>query len=211
VPEIITARLRLRMFRPKDVDAYFTAIHSDPDVMRYMPGGIPRPRERSEALIMRAMLWWSDHRYGLWAVETIEGRALIGHCGLARQRDDEVTGTSSGLAQEPDTGAVELAYALARSSWGQGLASEAARASLRYGFERAGLDRIIALAEPDNTASRRVMEKVGMRFEGISTRYYGGASLALYSVSRADFPPWPAGAPYTLIEDGRRSRAVRPA
>jgi ribosomal-protein-alanine N-acetyltransferase len=54
---------------------------------------------------------------------------------------------------------------LARASWGQGLASEAAQAALAYGFERVGLERIIALTRPENIASRRVMEKLGMRYE----------------------------------------------
>lgn len=197
MPEIITARLRLRMFTLRDVDAYYAAIHSDAEVMRTMPGGVPRPRERTQALVRRMIAWWAGHHYGLWAVEMRSDRNLIGHCGLA---------------QEPDSGAVELAYALARPMWGQGLASEGAWASLRYGFEQAGLDRIIALAVPENAASRRVMEKVGMRFEGITTGFYGGSELALYAAARAEFQP--GDAPYRLVEDARsarRPRAIRPA
>lgn len=203
MPSILTARLTLRPLTPFDVDAYQRAIHADPEVMRTLPGGRPLPRERSLALIEKAMAWWAGHDYGLWAVETRQGRALIGHCGLARIWGDEISGASSGLAPEPASGAVELAYALARPAWGQGLATEAARASLRYGFERAGLDTILALAEPANTASRRVMDKIGLRFEGMTTAYYGGALLALYAISRADFDP--GDAPYELIE-GRQAR-----
>jgi ribosomal-protein-alanine N-acetyltransferase len=83
---------------------------------------------------------------------------------------------------------VEVAYALGRAHWGGGIASEAARASLRYGFEQMKLPRIIAVAVPENTGSRRVMEKIGMQFEGMTDQYYR-ATLALYSIQRADFNP----------------------
>jgi ribosomal-protein-alanine N-acetyltransferase len=191
---IITARLRLRMFTPRDADAYNAAIHSDPDVMRYMPGGTPRSRARSASLIATIVKWWSAHNYGLWAVESLAGGELIGHCGLM---------------QEPDSGAVEIGYALARAHWGQGLASEGARASLRYGFEQAGLERVIALADPANAASRRVMEKIGMRFEGVTRLYYSGWELALYAIDRQEFTP--GGDPYRLVDAAGASRAARPA
>jgi ribosomal-protein-alanine N-acetyltransferase len=171
-PEIVTARLRLRMFIPADAYSYHEAIHVDPEVMRYLPGGLPRPKERSEALIAMVINGWSEHRFGLWAVEHLADGRLLGHCGLML---------------EPTSGAVEVGYAIARPYWGQGLATEGARASLSYGFERVGLDRIIALAAPENAASRRVMEKVGMRFEGLSTDYYHGLELALYGISRQEF------------------------
>jgi ribosomal-protein-alanine N-acetyltransferase len=173
-PEIMTTHLRLRMFIPADARPYYQAIHADPEVMRYLPGGLPRPKERSEALIATVINWWSEHRFGLWAVEHLADGRLLGHCGLM---------------MEPGSGAVEVGYAIARPYWGRGLATEGARASLRYGFERIGLDRIIALAVPENVASRRVMEKAGMHFKGISTAYYHGWELALYSLSRQEFAP----------------------
>jgi ribosomal-protein-alanine N-acetyltransferase len=121
--------------------------------------------------------------YGLWAVERLADGKLLGHCGLM---------------QEPITGTVEMGYAIGRPHWGRGFASESARASLRYGFGRLELDRIIALAAPENTASRRVMEKAGMRFEGITGDYYQGSELALYSITRRDFVP--GKDPYQVID-----------
>jgi RimJ/RimL family protein N-acetyltransferase len=97
MPTIDTDRLRLRPFVLGDVDAYHQAITADPDVMRYLPGGVPRPRERAADMLRRFMGHWAQHGMGLWAVEH-EG-ALIGHCGLQ---------------MVPDTTQVEVAYALAR-------------------------------------------------------------------------------------------------
>lgn len=194
MPEIITARLRLRHFTVADIDVYHAVIHNDPEVMRYMVGGQPRPRERTAAMIARVGGWWLTHRYGVWAVEQRADGALLGHCGLT---------------QDPDTGEIELAYALARHAWGQGLATEAARACLRYGFETLGMGRVIALAEPENVASRRVMEKAGMHYEGITTTYYGGAELALCVATLGGFAP--ADEPYQLIDDQRCTKRARSA
>jgi ribosomal-protein-alanine N-acetyltransferase len=77
---------------------------------------------------------------------------------------------------------VEVGYRLARDARGRGYATEAARASLTYGFEQIGLERIVAVAAPANAASRRVMEKAGMTMEGPGRHY--GQETVLYSITR---------------------------
>ncbi len=72
--------------------------------------------------------------------------------------------------------------------WGKGFASQAARASLRFGFEQLGLPEIIAVAVPENIGSQRVMEKIGMRCQGITDRFYS-AELVLYAIRGKDFRP----------------------
>jgi RimJ/RimL family protein N-acetyltransferase len=95
---------------------------------------------------------------------------VIGFCGLRRLDD------ASG---------VELLYGIAPAHWGRGLATEVAFAVLRYGFEEAGLGRILGIADKENAASRRVLEKIGMTFEGETL--HEGRVEARYSVAREDF------------------------
>jgi ribosomal-protein-alanine N-acetyltransferase len=168
-PSIETDRLILRPFVPDDLDR-LAAILADPDVMRYLPGGTPRTREQTESVLRFTLDHWEQHGFGWWAVTDKVNGELIGWCGL------KLTDT---------TGEVELLYMLARQQWGKGLATEAVTASLRYGFEELGLDRIIAVAVPENMASRHVMEKVGMQYQGIA--FYYNSDLACYAIRRKAF------------------------
>jgi ribosomal-protein-alanine N-acetyltransferase len=180
MPAITTEHLRLRMLRPADLDDYHATIYGDKDVMVYMPGGKPRPRQQVQAVIDEFLNHWEQHGFGLWAVEWREDGSFVGHCGLMRLAGSEE---------------VELAYALAKPYWGKGLATEAARATLRFGFEVVQLPEILALAVPDNIGSRRVMEKLGMQFDGLQSRYHD-AELALYRIKRHEFQD--NGATYAL-------------
>ncbi len=85
----------------------------------------------------------------------------------------------------PEAGEVEVLYALRKDRWGQGLATEAARASVRFGFEYANLTRLIALAVPENIASRRVMEHLGFEYE--KDAHYFGLDLVYYVLPREHF------------------------
>ena len=170
--EIETERLLLRMFRPEDGDVMYDRIWTDPAVMRFVqPGGWPHPREESAGFLSRLVARFRERGYGQWAV-TLKGGGLIGYCGLKN------------LA---DTADVELLYGIAEEYWGRGLVTEASCASLRFGFEEAGLDQIVGIAMPENLASRRVMEKLGMREEGMARHY--GFDVVRYSIRRDDFRP----------------------
>lgn len=166
-----TERLRLRPFTLDDVDAYYAGVSSDADVMRYLPGGKPRLRSDSQWVISYFMRHAELHGFGVWAVEDKASGGLIGHAGLE---------------YIPNADDVEIAYTLAKACWGRGLATEAAHASLSYGFETLDLAEIYGLAFAANEASQKVMRKLGMAYQGITDRYYG-TELACYRLTRNDF------------------------
>jgi ribosomal-protein-alanine N-acetyltransferase len=170
VPELLTNRTLLRPYTPDDAIAMHSAIYGDADVMRFLPGNAPVSIERSERSINYFINHWHEHGYGAWAVIHRADNVLIGQCGLNRLQD----------------GAVEVFYALAKAYWGQGLATEAARVAVDYGFEVIKLPQIIALAYPDNQASRHVIEKLGMRYQGNTDRYYN-INFAHYTLDADDY------------------------
>lgn len=169
-PLVETHNLRLRPWREDDLDA-FARITADPEVMRYMLRG-PLSREEAWARIERFERQRQELGLGHWAVEERNGGALLGGIGLFHHED---------WPEDPHN--VEVGWLLDRAVWGRGLASEGARASLRYGFEVLGLERIISIAHPDNRASRRVMEKAGLVFSG--EREWRGGPVVWYAIERS--------------------------
>ena len=174
-----TARLRLRLFTPDDLDR-LCEITRHPEVMRYIGHGHTLSREETLANLNMIMNGFRRRGYGRWALERRDTGALIGYCGL-----------SSG---NPDVG-VELAYMLAREEWGRGFALEAGRASLRYGFEALGLDSIAGLTLHGNHRSRAVLERLGMRF--IRDAHYYNFACVHYAIARADWRD--EGSPYRVV------------
>ena len=161
---LTTARLRIRHLREEDADALHR-IYGDPEAMRYVGStGKARSRDQTGKSVARFIADREQHGFGLWAAELRATGEMIGMCGLT-----PVEGTG------PD---VELVYALERGAWGQGYATEMARACLDAGFASFGLDRIIALAYPGNGPSIRVRHKAGMRPAG--TMHAHGRDLVCY-------------------------------
>ncbi len=142
----------------------FRAIAADPEVVRYIGDGAPWSEERARRFVERQMATYDERGYCLWKLLPKRGGGLIGFCGLQPL---------------PETDEIEIGWWLARDCWGQGLATEAARAALRDGFERAGLARVVAIAQPANTASVRIMHKLGMRFERLTERH--GIPIVMYA------------------------------
>ena len=167
-PVFKTGHLTLRGFVPEDIDR-IAEIIGDPVVMRYMPGSRPWPREAVERELGRIIDHWGRHGYGRWAVIHSDGR-MIGWCGIEFLRE---------------LGETEVAYLLDKDYWNRGYATEAALFSLWFGFEKVGLDRIIALAFPENAASIRVMEKIGMVYE--KTTHVWNLDLVQYQITREMF------------------------
>jgi ribosomal-protein-alanine N-acetyltransferase len=167
--EIETARLRMRKFTPNDLNRLF-AIRSDPDVMNYIGSGRPNSLEEVRATLNRFLAHWDQHGFGRWGMEYQETSELIGWCGLSYLED---------------TGEVEIGYGIAKAYWGKGLASEAASASIKFGFEELGLDRIVAVAWPDNASSRRIMDKLGMKYVKVTSNY--GPEMVYYAISRDEY------------------------
>ncbi|UCH01702.1 MAG: GNAT family N-acetyltransferase [Candidatus Bathyarchaeota archaeon] len=169
--EIHTCRLRLRPFRIEDFDAY-AAIMADPEIGKWFPKGEGYSRDEAEKSFNRILEHWTRHSFGLWAVFQKRKPSLMGRCGL--NRIDE-------------TSEVEIDFLLAKQFWGKGYATEAAQAVLEYGFTILHLSRIIALAKIENIASRKVMEKIGMRYRK-NARYWG-ILCAYYDITKADYAP----------------------
>jgi ribosomal-protein-alanine N-acetyltransferase len=170
--ELETPRLRMRPFDWNDFERE-AALYADPEVTRYLPRGPVRPDElydRVQRVLTHFIAHWSDHGFGVWALVDRATGELVGHCGLQYL---------------PDRGEVEVLYLLERAQWGRGLATEAARAALGHGFGGVGLERIVAVTRPEHVASRKVMEKLGMRYEGEVDVY--GLRAVRYALSRGEF------------------------
>jgi len=146
--ELKTERLILRRWRPED-RAAFAAINADPAVVEFLPSALSR--EESDALADRIEEHFRNHGFGFWAVEIPGGPPFVGMVGLAH------VGFEAAF-----TPAVEVGWRLARDQWGLGFATEAARASLDFGFDHLGLDEIVSFTFEGNLRSRAVMERLGM-------------------------------------------------
>lgn len=155
-----TERLRLRALDDTDADAVaLHAIYGDAEAMRYVGArGQPTPDIGDTRRVLRSLVAHHElHGFSLWAVDEREGDPLVGIAGLAWVE-----------GHGPD---VEAAYLFRRDRWGRGYATEALRAVLRVAHGELGLERVVALAYPENEASRRVMEKAGMRSDGTVRAY----------------------------------------
>lgn len=164
---IETHRLRLRRFTLADLEE-LALIFSDPLVVKYLAPGRPATREETEQALLSVIRHWERHSYGRWAVVERATNKLIGYGGL-RCFD----------------GTPELVYLLTRPYWNRGLATEIARACLEDGFMRHKFERIVAVTQPNNLASRRVMEKVGLSYVRDDTFF--NIDVVLYALTRAEY------------------------
>jgi len=168
-PTFRTKRLVLRPFVESDVEGLHRILNQD-GILRYFPGPDAAPIDRVRAFVVRQMTQWDEIGYAWWAVESAETGALLGW---------------NGLQYLPETEETEIGFLLDRSQWGQGLTTEAARIGLRFGFEEAGLEEIVALAHPENAPSRRVIEKLGLRY--IEEAEYFGITVCRYVLESAGY------------------------
>jgi RimJ/RimL family protein N-acetyltransferase len=145
IDEVETQHLILRRIHENDT-ASLHQCYSDPDVMKLMPGGV-KSLEASTQSVIRKIDHWHQRGFGLWSVVEKLSGIVIGHCGLV---------------WSDHQGGVEVGYLIAKEHWNKGFVTSAVRASLAVGFESMGVNRIFAVASPENIASRRIMEKVGM-------------------------------------------------
>ena len=157
-----TERLILRTWTLDDAEEAFT-IWSDPKVMRHIGDGRPvKDIEEARAWLRRLIRSQEENNFTRWAMVEKETGKLIGSCGFGY------------LYGGPE---IELGYILARAYWGRGLATEAARACLRYGFEKLHLQKIVSTTDPEHTASQRVLEKIGFQYVGLKVYEDGMAAL----------------------------------
>lgn len=147
-PTLTTERLTLRRWAAADREP-FARLNADPEVMRHFVQ--PLSRDESDAFVERIEAGFEARGYGLWAVERQTDGAFLGFTGLAWH-----------TFEAPFTPCAEVGWRFDRSAWGHGYATEAGRASLRFGFEEAGLAEIFSWTSPLNRPSVAVMERLGM-------------------------------------------------
>ena len=146
---LTTARLELRPWRDAD-RAPFAAMSADPQVMEFFPA--PLTREESDAFVDRILQGFDERGgWGWFAVEERASGTFAGIAGLAPVR-----------FEAHFTPAVEIGWRLARPAWGQGFATEAARAAVTFAFGELDLEEVVALTVPANARSRAVMRRLGM-------------------------------------------------
>jgi RimJ/RimL family protein N-acetyltransferase len=151
-PDLSTPRLHLRRLRMEDADDIF-AYASDPQVTTYVFWEPHRTLDDTRDFLRRTLKGYADGLPPAWGIEHLADKVLIGTCGMFEIQAQHAR--------------AEIGYAMGRKYWRQGLMTEAVGAMLDYGFKTLGLNRIEARCDVANTGSWRVMEKAGMKFEGV--------------------------------------------
>ena len=176
LPTLETERLLLRKITPAD-EADVFAYGSDPEVSKYMPWEPHQSLEDTRAYLATVFERYRQHTPGPWGIVHKGDAKLIGTCAYHDwQRNDR---------------RAEIGYVLSRSYWGQGYMAEATRAIIAFGFREMNLNRVQAMCDVPNIGSARVMEKIGMRFEGVLREYFFEKGryidLKLYSILRSEW------------------------
>ena len=169
IPVVETAHTKLRPFNLEDVEVLFQ-IANQRDIFKYFPDPAPWTRQKTEKFIRSQLEHWERHGFGWWGVEVLERPELIGW---------------NGLQYLPETDEVEVGYLISESFRGRGWTTEAAIASLKFGFEQLGIESIIAIVHPDNIASQCVALKSGLTF--IDRNNYFGMDCYRYRIDRNRF------------------------
>jgi [ribosomal protein S5]-alanine N-acetyltransferase len=175
-----TPRLMLLPIASSDL-APLAALFEDERVMRYLPGGQARTQAATQSQLDYMLSHWAQYGFGVWAIRFTGQAEMIGYCGL-QYLHAEPHGVSEETALRLHE--VELLYGLQAGSWGQGIGREAAAAVLHYGFEDLRLPRIVAAIHPDNQASRRILERLGLKADP-RLDFYGDCPH--FSLTSADY------------------------
>jgi ribosomal-protein-alanine N-acetyltransferase len=152
-----------------DLDA-LVKLRSDDEVVKYLGGDRVKTREYNE---QRLHFYLDSYK-----------KIGVGMCAIIWKETGEMIGTS-GLQPLGETGEIEVGYALIKKYWRHGIGFEVAQAWLDYGFNQMNLPKIVAIAHPDNTGSRRIMEKCGMKYEKTEAHY--GILCVFYAITREEF------------------------
>lgn len=169
LPTIETDRLRLSVYRQEDLETVYR-LASDPVVARYFPDGPSVNRETVLASLPARLEYWERTGFGQFGVFLRDTGELIGY---------------SGLKELETTGRIELYYGFFPDHWAEGYATESARATLRFGFEIARLEEIVAVAHVENLGSIRVLEKIGMT--GTGEREHYGMACRTFRITKDEF------------------------
>jgi RimJ/RimL family protein N-acetyltransferase len=169
-----TERLVIRTFEASDADPWLAMV-TDPEVRRFLPSGPEPTTELARRVIGERQAMEAELGHAMWAVEEKATATFAGQCGL--RPVDEGAGPE-----------IDLAYHYSRACWNKGYGTEAAIAVLAHGLGSVGLDAVMAVVVPENVGSWRVMEKAGMRYEGL-VDYYGMEGLKKYVAAREWWTP----------------------
>jgi len=193
-PVIETERLILRMFEADDFDSAYL-LFSDADVQKHLSPANRRTQEQMRTTLEKLALRWLERRFGLWCVCEKNNGKVIGY---------------SGFQHFEKSSEVEILFGYLKEFWGNGYATEAAYACLRYGFEELSFEKVYAVTHPENTASQYVLGKLGMSFADRSEHY--SMDSITYVVYRKKFsvkndfyklkftfPKIPAGNPQNIL------------
>ena len=165
----------LRRWTQDELDLY-AEMCTDTVVMRWIGSGRLRTRDECAKAISDFERAWDERGFGLFAMELKASGTLIGFVGLSLPEFlPEILP------------AVEIGWRLAGSQWGNGLATEGARAALAFGFDQARLDRVVSIHQVGNGASGRIMEKLGMRFERETVDPSCDRPVRVYEIVRSDW------------------------
>ena len=170
-PTIETERLLLRMFEDRDLDSAFRLFNDD-DVQKYLSPENKRTRKRLKITFEKLRLRWEERGFGIWCICEKSSRKMVGYCGFQYLDKTET---------------IEIVFAYLKEHWKKGFATEAAHACLRFGFERLKIEKIYAVIHPENTASQRVLRKIGMSFDRASKHYR--MNLTTYTIARNEYEP----------------------
>lgn len=170
-----TPRLVLRRWREEDIEP-MAAVNADPEVMRWIRDGSVLDEQQTRDTVRAWDGRWETRGFGLFAVEVRATGELAGFTGFS----------------VPDflpevLPAVEVGWRLGRSHWGQGLATEAGAAAVRFGFEELGLERILSVVQVGNEASERITAKLGMRLERETVTPAGGRRVRVFELSAEQY------------------------
>ncbi len=170
MPTLSTERLNIRPFVMADDEA-LRAFWADPDVRRYLWDDEILSMSAVRQIIEQSIKDFEQHGYGFFSLDLKATEPVaVGFCGFRRFEDGEQ---------------IELLYGILPEHWGEGFVTEAARAVLRYGFETAGVERIVAATDTPNQRSVRVLQRLGMSFD--SRRVWHGLDTVFYTLTAKDF------------------------
>ena len=167
-PILSTERLILRKFTPQDAQDFYN-LNNDPEVLKFT-GDLPFSSVTEAKVFLKNYDAYEKYGIGRWAVILKSKLEFIGFCGLK---------------YHPDKDIVEIGYRLFKSFWGQGFATEAAKASIQYGFEKLGYKKIVAHVHQKNIVSQRVLEKIGMTKQ--QDILYDDQPAILYTIDNNNF------------------------
>lgn len=164
-----TERLLHRRITPNDLETIIK-FRSDDKVSKYIGGAKAKTPEFNETRLKFYLETWEKYGFGFTIM-------------IWKQTGEEIGW--SGLQPLENSGEIEVGYGMRKDFWGKGIGFETAQGWLKYGFEKVNLERIVAVAAQENIGSWRIMEKCGMKFEGIKFHY--GMDLVFYAISKTEF------------------------